>query len=335
MMSLVDNSTSSIFREEKLPGLKSRKLKKFSPIYALKIVDPRNGRLRAHYFEERNLFEISNAILEPSQGAIFTENGEFITDSTSWPNSHFLMSLPTKRRDFTVGETVNQATLLTSTSFYHWLIEDLPQSLWIAKMYPGTPILVDSYCPQYVKDVAASLQNPKIYVSGMVKVNKLLFVNKNKDSGWPCRYSVATLRNYEEFKLHILRSSGDKIYISRRNSSRSPSNENQLERALEEIGFQIIFLEQHSLFEQIEIISSARILVGVHGAGLTNMIWMKEESIVIDIVDAQYWTECYHRLAEICGLEYEVQIMQGTDKLEIEIAEVLTLIKGNLDRLGL
>ena len=62
------------------------------------------------------------------------------------------------------------------------------------------------------------------------------------------------------------------------------------------------------IYEQILAHSSARILIGQHGAGLTNMIWMPTGSHIIEILppmpaDAQ---EIFAKLASAMGMHYSV-----------------------------
>ena len=44
-----------------------------------------------------------------------------------------------------------------------------------------------------------------------------------------------------------------------------------------------VYFEDMSFDEQMEISNESEIMIGVHGAGLTNLMFMKQESIVIEI----------------------------------------------------
>lgn len=65
---------------------------------------------------------------------------------------------------------------------------------------------------------------------------------------------------------------------------------------------------QSDIYEQILLHSHARILIGQHGAGLTNMIWMPRGSWVIEILppmpaDA---SPIFQNLTRVCGLHHFV-----------------------------
>lgn len=79
-----------------------------------------------------------------------------------------------------------------------------------------------------------------------------------------------------------------KVYISRRGSKRSFSNEESLERHLKDIGFNIIKPETLTFEEQVKIFSNVDVLVAGHGAGLTNMLFMPKGSKIIEIFPPDY-----------------------------------------------
>lgn len=80
----------------------------------------------------------------------------------------------------------------------------------------------------------------------------------------------------------------EKIYISRANSARSFAGEEQLERTLSHRGFTIIYAEDYSVHEQIEIFSNCQILVAPHGAGLANTVFLPENAIIIELFNRSF-----------------------------------------------
>ena len=69
-------------------------------------------------------------------------------------------------------------------------------------------------------------------------------------------------------------------------------------------GFRVIQASKLSLREQIRLFSRATILVSAHGAGLANLLFMKRNSIVIEMHcnDMVNWS--LRRLASSVGLRY-------------------------------
>jgi capsular polysaccharide biosynthesis protein len=119
------------------------------------------------------------------------------------------------------------------------------------------------------------------------------------------RVAIDWLRN----KLsHIFsnRNEDQLIYLSRRDSPhRVMLNEEELERQLTTIGFKCITGSNLSAADQIRIFSSARIIVGPHGAGLTNLIWAHDNATVLEITNTkiQHMTD-FRSISEIRGHTY-------------------------------
>jgi capsular polysaccharide biosynthesis protein len=80
----------------------------------------------------------------------------------------------------------------------------------------------------------------------------------------------------------------DLIFLSRRDSRvRVLLNEDELIRALEPLGFRVIVAGEMSVREQIEAFSQARVVVGAHGAGLTNLVFAPSCAFVLEIVSGR------------------------------------------------
>jgi capsular polysaccharide biosynthesis protein len=76
----------------------------------------------------------------------------------------------------------------------------------------------------------------------------------------------------------------NKIYISRAKARvRKVLNEQELIPLLKDHGFELLYGEDFSLGEQIEIFAKCSTLMGIHGAGLTNCIFMKPGGNVIEL----------------------------------------------------
>lgn len=99
---------------------------------------------------------------------------------------------------------------------------------------------------------------------------------------------------------------GDRrIHISRRNSrTRRFSNEPQVEQILSAHGFQTYCLEDFSFREQIALFAGAQVVVGCHGAGLTNLLFSVPGARVLDIQDPGYRNFAFWNMCEAVGHTY-------------------------------
>lgn len=96
-----------------------------------------------------------------------------------------------------------------------------------------------------------------------------------------------------------------KLYISRRDSNnRKLENEEEVEALVASHGFEIVSLTGMPLAKQIELFAGATHVISPHGAGLTNIVFCKPVTNILEIKMLPYINWCYRRLAGIYGLNY-------------------------------
>ncbi len=104
---------------------------------------------------------------------------------------------------------------------------------------------------------------------------------------------------------------GNKIFISREKQVlRFIENADEVWSLLNQYGFKKIIAEEFSYDEQIAIFSEAKYLVAPHGAGLTNVIFMKKDSFVLEMTTPQIrpkFNKEFYALSSMVGLKYLYQ----------------------------
>jgi len=126
----------------------------------------------------------------------------------------------------------------------------------------------------------------------------------------------------------------EKIYISRKFSKiRSLSNEEEVSNHLKENGYKVLFTEELSLYEQIEIFQNCKTLISLHGAGLTNQLFMPINSKVIEIrLEDQQKNNAYFSMSNILNLDYfyvnaiKDSTKNGLNLYKADIKQIETLI---------
>lgn len=108
------------------------------------------------------------------------------------------------------------------------------------------------------------------------------------------------------------RGAGERIYISRRAAAkRRIANEDEISETLSNSGFQTVYAEELSFEQQVELFSRARYLVSNHGAGLTNMLFMKTGSSVLELRHrTDYINNCYFIMSSALNLNYFYQLCE-------------------------
>jgi hypothetical protein len=101
-------------------------------------------------------------------------------------------------------------------------------------------------------------------------------------------------------------SQGKKIYISRFDTPRRKMlNEKQLASTLQGRGFDIIVPTELTPEQQIAVFTSADIIVGPHGAGLTGVFAAQSGAHVVEIFGPGLATSAYAAIATGCGCNYQ------------------------------
>lgn len=175
-----------------------------------------------------------------------------------------------------------------SMGHFHWLCEVLPRLLCIKSNIKNYTLLLPD--TDYTRKIGLeSLRMLGISFEDVIwmkedcfyKVKDLDYVSPIAASG--CMHKELMLQIRDKFVK-----SGEKgnkhIYISRNKAShRKLLNEAALIEQLQHYGFEILHTEDLSLPEQITLFSSSNVLLSIHGAGLTNCIFMQEGSTVIEL----------------------------------------------------
>jgi capsular polysaccharide biosynthesis protein len=106
---------------------------------------------------------------------------------------------------------------------------------------------------------------------------------------------------------------GDRIYVSRgKAQKRKVVNEEECRAVLEEYGFRTVYFEDYSFEQQVRIALDTRYLISIHGAGLTNMLFMKAGGSVLEMRQrGDAFNNCYFSLASALELKYFYQLCRS------------------------
>jgi hypothetical protein len=107
-----------------------------------------------------------------------------------------------------------------------------------------------------------------------------------------------------------------KIWIHRSEKSRRALlNEDEVLAAVQKAGFEPIVFEALTLKQQIELMQQTKVLAGLHGAGLTNLMFLPKNSIALEFMPEAFAAYAhpfpYRSLANAVQVNYAVS---GTEK---------------------
>jgi len=95
-----------------------------------------------------------------------------------------------------------------------------------------------------------------------------------------------------------------RLFISRGNTGkRGISNEPKLIDALLPLGFEVVHCENLSMVEQAQMFAEASVVLGPHGAGLTNIVYCQPGTTVIELFNAHI-APCFWSISELMELKH-------------------------------
>ena len=96
-----------------------------------------------------------------------------------------------------------------------------------------------------------------------------------------------------------------RIFITRKDArGRGILNESEVLEVLGRYDFQEVRLTEFTIREQARSFSGCEAVVGVHGAGLTNLAFMPKGSAAIELFHYRFGTAAYYRIASALGIRY-------------------------------
>lgn len=222
---------------------------------------------------------------------------------------HFILFKKTK-----IIETCFWCSDQYSEYYMHWLCETLPRIYLLSLLKCENPkVILPGPTMRDIKFIRQSLALlfPDINFlftenHNMIESRELIWISH---MGQPFQFNPLLMTGFREFVRRKLKencnSSGKKLYISRRNAvCRKIINENEVEQLLRGFGFETICFEDYSFEEQVKICSQSEILIGIHGAGLSNMIFQPEGSFVLELQRRMSYASCFYSLANALDLNY-------------------------------
>jgi capsular polysaccharide biosynthesis protein len=200
--------------------------------------------------------------------------------------------------------------------YHHWLTECVLKAQFIdPSQY--VVVLPEDYPPYVVETLemfpfADTLLLPR---GRALKARSLTFVANPRSA----HFNPAHLRQLKRTILEHFDGpapEAERLYITRRDAPlRRVENEDEVIEALERYDFSVIDPAALTFREQVRRFSRCRVVVSVHGAGLTNCLFMPEGGRVLELYRAVAPTNdgmnpCYWRLSVASNLDYYYQFCE-------------------------
>lgn len=200
----------------------------------------------------------------------------------------------------------------SSRGYFHWITDVLPR-LIASETNKTFPIILPQSFRQvaFINDSLNALGFRAIFLreEQNALVQRMNFITHFAKSGNYNDDIIVKLRDsfYKTYNLH--QNTADLIYISRSNSTkRKVVNEDEVWDFLKHFSFKKIYCEDLTFESQAKLFSNSKLIISIHGAGLTNMIFMQNGTSVLELRyknDAH--NNCYFTLASALEIKYFYQ----------------------------
>ncbi|WP_212006308.1 DUF563 domain-containing protein [Chitinophaga sp. HK235] len=172
-----------------------------------------------------------------------------------------------------------------SFEYFHWLADALPRLLAAGDYQQYGPVLLPEYYATrpYVVESLQRLNVPVLFFNPRKRllVKELTVVSPTASTGNFNEPAILPVR--ERLMVHG-KQAVRKIYISRQKAAkRRITNEEEVIAIFREAGFEIHYFEDYPFTRQLEIMGETRVLAGLHGAGLTNMLFMPPGGSILEL----------------------------------------------------
>jgi capsular polysaccharide biosynthesis protein len=215
--------------------------------------------------------------------------------------------------------------------YFHFLVEVLPKILRMNELHKRIPILID-FNTVFIKQALEyfEITNPIIPYNNnamFFPVKEAVHITETM-SGNPTPNDISMIRNKLEISTQLPKVN---IIIYRKELQRSIINFDKLLTQLktQTPSEEWVVFDRLPFKETVELFSRAKMIVGAHGAGLTNMIFAPNKIPVIELSPSDEVNLCYWHLSWILENDHRLVASHITKNQEIDapIDEILSIIK--------
>lgn len=232
-------------------------------------------------------------------------------------------------------------------NYFHWLNEAIYR-LWLVKEISDQMILLlppKEKLSSFVLDTLEIFKFKDIIhipdqKSVMVRTLCLPSQKPTMD-----RYNAVGLLDLNNMYLNRLIHKGiqanapkDRVYISRKNARwRRIVNEDSVIELLTTFDFVVVDTEKLTFYQQVALFSNVKVLISSHGAGLTNMLFMRPGTTVFEFHKRKtnpirHQNVLFWRMADAMGHNYYHQICEPTDHNEMFFTADISVDIDSLER---
>ena len=197
---------------------------------------------------------------------------------------------------------------LISGGGYHGIVEDIPTALKLKNEFPDLRIATTRY-NDWVMKLLVNMGIPEkdfspVQAGSWIASDELVVATKSSFGEFVNADALIYLNQYSR-KQRVSRGGSGRIYISREKAdARAFEREYKLREIFQNYGFLSVTLEDLSVYQQVDLFSSASVIAGFHGAGLVNQVFSSSGVDIIELYHSGKINPCYASMAVVLGHRY-------------------------------
>jgi hypothetical protein len=193
-----------------------------------------------------------------------------------------------------------------SDNICHWFLEYVPKAIALeATGYRGVYLVPCNSLvfPDSLNLLGIEASRIKEFVYDYVEAGEL-FVTERFTAHQLGQFPYLILKINDVLRGRVSFLGGSKrLYIGRR-GTRRVSNETDVLLALREYEFQLVYLEDYTIGEQIGLAAGAECIAGPHGAGMTAALFMRPGTTMIEFFSPIYINPCMTAVCDALRIRY-------------------------------
>ena len=207
-----------------------------------------------------------------------------------------------------------------SNNYFHWLTEIVPKFFLFERELRSGTIMIPETIGQFAYDFLEmfGFNNFRRFSRNTFFSELRVITNPNTNHYNLEHLEIVRSRMVEN--VPSISNAGRQIYVSRSGArSRKVSNEDVVISSLEKLGFDIVWPENMSLREQVEVFGNCGHLVSVHGAALANVLFMPPNTRLTELypnIDTNHreFSACYRRLCSVLNIRHHFVFCSRRDE---------------------
>jgi len=278
---------------------------------------------------------VPHSIARMDRGRVWGEHGTVVSPDNKlvWdmsqepcpPPQHSIFQRTELPLPTYLPETVGVATDYSAANYYFWMTDVLAKiELWRTKGVQVEKYVINRRVRPFQTETLKTLGIPEerlieCHSDLHLQARRLILTPSvaytGQTASWICELLRTRLGPAPSVKPDPFY---EKIYVSRAATThRHLPNEGEICSLLSEQGFVPIHCDAYTVAQQARIFSSANVVIAPHGAALTNLMFCRPGTKVIELFSPNWLRHTYWVISERCQLEYHRLIGKKTETAEL------------------